>query len=64
MLKPINGVIYVCAYCGEGINSKVKYCSTCKTQIKRKEIFDQNVAIIKENKEKGFTVPDVLKSWK
>jgi len=63
MLKAVSGFIYTCAYCGEGTNSKVKFCATCKTQKGRKLIFEDNAKIIKENKAKGFTVPDTLKDW-
>lgn len=63
MLKVVGGFIYVCAYCGENCTSKVKYCPTCRTQEMRKKIFEQNLAIIKENKEKGHTVPSTLSDW-
>lgn len=63
MLKAVKGVIHTCSYCGEGVNSKVKYCATCTTQPKRKLVFEANAAIIKENKAKGFTVPETLKDW-
>jgi len=63
-LKPINGVIYTCAYCGEGVNSKVKFCPTCRTQKGRKAIFDENVEIFKANEKLGFVVPENLLSWK
>ncbi len=56
--------IYVCAYCGEEAKKGQKYCDNCKTQSKRKEIFEINTKIIKQNAKLGFTVPATLKSWK
>jgi len=56
--------IYQCSYCGERITSNKKYCSKCNTQKGRKEIFDETVEIFKENKAKGFKIPEVLKNWK
>lgn len=64
MLEATAGVIYTCAYCGEGIRSNKKYCGTCNTQKGRKEIFDANVKIFKQNKELGFNTPETLKNWK
>ena len=66
--------IYYCEYCGERLTGKAKYCKGnkkvepkllgCSTQKGRKQVFDLNVAIIKENKAKGFVVPEGLKNWK
>ena len=64
MLKPISGKIQVCTFCGEQTTGSNKYCTTCRTQAGRKEIFNLNVDICKENAEKGFKVPETLKSWK
>ena len=64
MLKAKNGIIALCAYCGEQVGNTQKYCPNCRTQKGRKAIFDANVEIIKENKAKGFKVPETLKSWK
>lgn len=63
-MKPINGFIYVCKYCGEQVKGTALYCDTCKTQAGRKKIFEANVEIMKENKARGMTVPETLKSWK
>ena len=59
----ISKTIRLCDYCGEIITSG-EYCSNCKTQAGRKKIFDANAEICKENQEKGFNVPAVLKNWK
>ena len=67
--------IYYCMYCGELLTAKGKYCKGgtdgegnklfgCSTQKGRKQVFDLNVAIIKENKAEGHTVPEGLKNWK
>jgi len=67
--------IYYCSYCGELLTGKAKYCKGgktedgtkllgCSTQKGRKQIFDLNVEIIKENKAKGHTVPEGLRNWK
>lgn len=64
MLKPINGIIALCKYCGEQCGNASKYCSTCGTQTGRKKIFEANVEIMKENKARGMTVPETLKTWK
>jgi predicted amidophosphoribosyltransferase len=64
MLKEQNGYISLCCYCGEQVGNTQKYCKNCKTQEGRKKIFDENVAIFKENKEKGHPVPTELRSWK
>jgi hypothetical protein len=61
-MKAINGVIRVCSYCGEQVSSG-KYCQTCKTQKGRKQIFEANAAIFKENAKRGFKVPTELKNW-
>lgn len=58
-----NGFIYSCTYCGEQIGSG-KYCTKCKTQSGRKEVFDENTKIFKENLKLGFTIPVELKNWK
>lgn len=62
-IKTVRGYIYECAYCGERLSSASKYCSNCKTQSGRKKIFDENVEIFKENKKKGYNVPERLKDW-
>lgn len=64
MLKPQSGVIALCSYCGEQVGNSQKYCSEHRTQKGRKETFEANVEILKENKEKGYKVPETLKSWK
>lgn len=56
--------ICLCAYCGEEIPKTQKYCSQCRTQKGRKEIFDANSKIIIENIKKGFQTPKTLPSWK
>jgi methionyl-tRNA synthetase len=63
MLKAINGVIKICAYCGEQVASG-KHCKNCKTQSGRKEIFDANVAIAKENAMAGIKTPTEFRNWK
>lgn len=63
-MKPINGIIALCKYCGEQVGNTQSYCSDCKTQAGRKKIFEANVEIMKENKARGMTVPETLKSWK
>lgn len=63
-MKAINGIITVCSYCGEQIGNSQKYCKTCKTQAGRKEIFEANALILKENAKLGFKVPVELKNWK
>jgi hypothetical protein len=64
MLRPINGVITVCIYCGEQTGNSQKYCATCRSQKGRKVIFDENVKICQENQAKGFITPKALPSWK
>jgi len=64
MLKPQNGYITLCAYCGEQVGNSVKYCPQCRTQKGRKEIFDANVDIFKANKKLGFKVPETMLAWK
>jgi len=56
--------IHYCSYCGEKIGSPKQYCSNCSTQKGRKAIFDANVKILKENKNKGLNIPETLKNWK
>jgi hypothetical protein len=67
--------IYTCMYCGERLKTKSKYCKAqtmedgtrllgCSTQKGRKQVFDLNVEIIKENKAKGYSVPEGLRNWK
>jgi hypothetical protein len=56
------GVVTLCSYCGE--EAKGMYCNACKTQKGRKEIFEANVKIYKENEKKGITVPSTMKNWK
>ena len=56
--------IYQCSYCGEQAGVKSKYCSTCKTQVGRKKIFEENAKILKENLKKGFNIPKALPNWK
>jgi predicted amidophosphoribosyltransferase len=55
-------MIILCDYCGEP--TKQKYCSNCKTQAGRKDIFEQNVAIFKQNEKLGYKVPKELKNYK
>ncbi|MCK9370805.1 hypothetical protein M0R04_12925 [Candidatus Dojkabacteria bacterium] len=64
MLKPQNGYITLCSYCGEQVGNTQKYCKVCKTQKGRKEIFDANAEIFKQNKELGYEIPAELKNWK
>lgn len=64
MIKPINGIVYICSYCGEGLSSNAKFCKNCKTQSGRKEIFEANIEIAKENLKKGYKIPESFKSWK
>ena len=59
-----SNIIYECIYCGERDIGAVKYCKICKTKVGRKQIFDANVKILKENLAKGFKVPTQVKSWK
>jgi hypothetical protein len=56
--------IHQCSYCGEIISSPKQYCSNCSTQKGRKKIFDETVEIFKENKSKGFAIPETLKNWR
>jgi hypothetical protein len=63
-LQPKNGIVTLCAFCGEQVGTGVKYCPNHRTQKGRKETFDENVKIFKENKEKGYKVPETMKSWK
>lgn len=67
--------IYQCSYCGERLTGKAKYCKGgktedgtkllgCSTQKGRKQVFDLNVAILRENKAKGYTVPIGVQNWK
>ncbi len=58
-----SNTIFECSYCGERIKSG-RFCLQCKMQSGRKEIFDANVKILKENKEKGYCAPETLKNWK
>lgn len=63
-MKPEGGTISVCSYCGEQCGSSQKYCQGCRTQDGRKKIYEANVKIAEENKEKGFVVPERFKNWK
>lgn len=63
MLKPQNGIIAVCSYCGEQVGNKQKFCSICRTKDGRKSIFEANAEIFKENAKLGFTVPTSLKNF-
>ena len=54
----------ICLYCEENTGKDKKYCVKCKTQAGRKEIFEANAEILKENAKLGFTIPELLKSWK
>jgi len=56
--------IWICSYCGENAPKGQKYCSTCKTQSARKNIFDENTKIIQQNVKLGYTVPETIKNWK
>ena len=56
--------ITYCAYCSEEIPKTQKYCSQCRTQGGRKEIFEENSRIIIENTKKGFQTSKTLRSWK
>lgn len=64
MLKPKNGKIQLCAYCGEQVGATAKYCPNCTTQKGRKKIFDENMQIIKDRQANNLSVPETLKSWK
>ena len=55
--------LYECAYCGERIGSG-KYCSNCRTQDGRKKIFEENIKISKELKEKGYNGINSLRNPK
>lgn len=48
-----DNTIYLCEHCGNKTSGK--YCPSCKTAAGRKEIDEQNIAIMKENLAKGFT---------
>jgi len=61
---PQSGWVTLCNYCGEQIGNSKKYCPSCKTQAGRKEIFDKNVAILKEKTELKLPVLEGLKNWK
>jgi hypothetical protein len=59
-----SGGIFECTYCGERYGSKAMYCKTCRTTAGRKAIFEANVEIAKENKAKGFTVPETFRDYR
>lgn len=59
-----SGYVVLCQYCGEQTGNSQKYCKQCKTQSGRKEIFEANVKILKENGKKGYTIPETIKSYK
>ena len=54
---PQSGWIALCAHCGEQVGNSQKYCPNCRTKPGRKEIFDANMAIIKERQKQGLPVP-------
>lgn len=64
MLKPQKGVITLCKFCGEQTGNSTKHCPNCRTQKGRKEIFDANMAIIKERQANNQPCPESLKDWK
>ena len=61
--KTHNGVIFECFYCGEDSKGN-KYCSNCKTQKGRKDIFEANAIIQKEKEFAGLPFLSTLKNWK
>ena len=57
--KPRNGVVHVCAYCGEDAGTG-KFCSLCRTQKGREGILEANKLILTELRQKGYCKNDVL----
>jgi len=55
-----NKIIKICAFCGEVLTKKALYCETCKTKAMRKEKMKAQLELEKENKEKGFNIPNRL----
>ncbi len=47
-----SGVLHNCSHCGDRATGK--YCKNCGTASGRNEIDEANIAIMKENLEKGF----------
>lgn len=53
-LKPQNGFIQLCMYCGEQVGNSRKYCKECTTKNGRENILAENVAILGELRKKGY----------
>lgn len=58
----VRGYVTLCKFCGEGASGV--YCKAHGTQQGRKKDFDLQIAILKENKEKGYAMPQSIKNWK
>jgi hypothetical protein len=59
MVPARNGVVHYCAYCGEDAGTG-KFCKTCKTKSGRDGILKENIAVLKQLREKGFCLGEVL----
>jgi Na+-transporting NADH:ubiquinone oxidoreductase subunit NqrF len=55
-----DNTIYLCVSCGE--KTKGKYCPACRTKEGRESVKTQNLAIMRENLEKGHTIPEPYKT--
>ena len=49
-----SGPVFQCAWCGEQKNSSALYCKDCSPKGAKQKIFDQNMAIHKEQEAKGY----------
>ena len=59
LLKPQNGVISLCCYCGEQVRNAQKLCSTCRTKKGREGILEQNIEILKNLRAVGYCLGKV-----
>ena len=59
LLKPQNGVISLCCYCGEQVRNAQKLCSTCRTKKGREGILEQNIEILKDLRAVGYCLGKV-----
>jgi len=60
MVKPRNGYVYYCAFCGEDAGGVKKFCKTCGTQKGRQSILKENLEVLKQLREKGYCPEKVL----
>lgn len=53
-----SNTIFLCKFCGEKITGKL--CPTCRAKEKRTEKIIKQLEIEKENKKKGYKIPETL----